>query len=238
MNAALPKAIFRDQRLVEGVIANLPMFRGATPASLAAVASRSWAVAARRGERLFDQGGTLPGAFAVAYGQIKLIVRGADASATRVLRLVSAGEAFGTSAALLGRPSRYAATALADSRVIVIPAAAILSLLEADPRCARGMVTSLAESTFALLQEIESATLHGAGSRLAAYLEKLAGADGTPGACTVRLPVSKSLIAARLGMKKETLSRLLRGLADRGLIAVAGAEIQIRDRPALALLAA
>ena len=48
-----------------------------------------------------------------------------------------------------------------------------------------------------------------------------------------RLPVSKTLLAARLDMKKETLSRLLRRLAADGLIKVSGREIAILDRERL-----
>jgi CRP/FNR family transcriptional regulator len=50
----------------------------------------------------------------------------------------------------------------------------------------------------------------------------------------VRLPVSKTLVAARLGVRKETLSRLLRELAGRGLISVTQREVKILDRRGLA----
>jgi CRP/FNR family transcriptional regulator len=53
----------------------------------------------------------------------------------------------------------------------------------------------------------------------------------------VRLPATKTAIAARLGVTRETLSRLLRELATRGLIEVARNEIMIFDRARLAELA-
>jgi CRP-like cAMP-binding protein len=53
----------------------------------------------------------------------------------------------------------------------------------------------------------------------------------------VRLPVSKTLVAARLGITKETLSRLLRSLAERRLIEVSQREIAILDREALSEMA-
>jgi CRP-like cAMP-binding protein len=52
----------------------------------------------------------------------------------------------------------------------------------------------------------------------------------------VRLPVSKTLVAARLGVKKETLSRLLRQFAAEGVIEVSRREISILDREALVKL--
>jgi len=57
------------------------------------------------------------------------------------------------------------------------------------------------------------------------------------GTHTVRLPVSKTLVAARLGITKETLSRLLRSLAERRLIEVSQREIAILDRAALSEMA-
>jgi CRP-like cAMP-binding protein len=50
----------------------------------------------------------------------------------------------------------------------------------------------------------------------------------------VRLPVSKTVVAGILGVKKETLSRLLRDLSERRLIAVSRRDITILDRAQLA----
>jgi CRP-like cAMP-binding protein len=50
--------------------------------------------------------------------------------------------------------------------------------------------------------------------------------------------MSKTLLASRLGIKKETLSRLLREFAAEGLIRVAGRDIAIHDLPRLKALAA
>ena len=50
----------------------------------------------------------------------------------------------------------------------------------------------------------------------------------------MRLPATKTTVAARLGVKKETLSRMLRQLAAGGVVQVAGREIAILDRAALA----
>ena len=70
--------------------------------------------------------------------------------------------------------------------------------------------------------------------RLAAYLESIAEPTAAPQVWSARLPVSKTALAARLAMKKETLSRLLQRLARRGVIAVAQRDITILDRARLA----
>jgi CRP-like cAMP-binding protein len=49
----------------------------------------------------------------------------------------------------------------------------------------------------------------------------------------VTLPAAKKLIAARLGMTKETFSRALHELAHAGVVRVAGREVMLLDRQGL-----
>lgn len=236
MTTVQPPLPTRDRRLIEGVVSNVGLFRGASPSQHAALAKHCWALEARRYDTIARPGTRLPGAFAVAYGTVKLAFRnGGDQE--RVLRLVSAGQTFGESTAILGRPCRYEARALAECKLVVIPPIAIFSLIDRDPRIARQIMHTLAERTFDLLAEVESTCMHGGARRLASYLNSLVEPESQPGACTVRLPATKTLIASRLDMKKETLSRLLRSLADQGLIAVARGDITILDRGKLARVA-
>jgi DNA-binding Lrp family transcriptional regulator len=52
----------------------------------------------------------------------------------------------------------------------------------------------------------------------------------------VRLTAPKQVIASRLGMKPETLSRILARLTERGLIENRGEEIRLLDLSALQML--
>jgi CRP-like cAMP-binding protein len=221
-----------DLRLVQGLVPRLRIFWGVAPANLAPLMKQCWVLRAARGESFAQRGEHLPGVFGLAYGSVKLSLRGQEGE-ERVLELVAPGQTFGEAKSLLGRIGRFDAIALADSKLVVIPTAAILPLMDREPRFARSMALVLAERTLELLAEVESATQRGA-QRVASYLGALAErADGN-GSCTVRLPVSKTLVAARLGVRKETLSRLLRELAGRGLISVAQRVVKILDRRGLA----
>lgn len=224
----------RDPRLIEGVLSNVALFRALGQRRIAELAPRARAIQLRRGAMICERGSCLPGLYAIGYGQVKLAFRG-DAE-ERVTRIATGSETFGLAAAILGRPTLYEAAALEDSLVIMVPTATLLQMVENDPRFARTVILELAERTLTLLAEVESGALHGGVQRLAAYLDALAG-NPVNGACTVRLPTTKTVIAARLGIKKETLSRLLRGLAQKGLIAVEQREIEILDRRRLAALA-
>jgi len=223
-----------DARLAQGLIPRLSILREVAPASLAPLIRQSWVLAARRGTTFVERGARLPGVFGLAYGSVKLSLRGQEAE-ERVLRLVAAGQTFGEAEALLGHAGRSEAIALVDSKLVVIPAAAIFSLMERDPRFARVLSVALAERAVELLGEVESAMQRGA-QRLACYLGSLPEAGDGNGHSLVQLPVSKTLVAARLGVKKETLSRLLRQFAAHGLIEVSRRDISILDRDGLSRL--
>ena len=120
-----------------------------------------------------QRGARLPGVFGLAYGSVKLSLRGQDGE-ERVLQLVAPGQTFGEAKSLLGRVCRYDAIALADSKLVVVPSVAILSLMDREPRFARSMGVVLAERTLELLAEVESATQRGA-QRVASYLGELPG---------------------------------------------------------------
>jgi CRP-like cAMP-binding protein len=223
----------RDRLLIEGVIAKLELFRDASPAQLAAVSSQCWTLLVRKFGAALERSARPLGVFAVAYGTVKLALR-TPSGAQRMLRLVSAGQTFGEAAALLGQRNLYEAQAIAESKLVVIPTAALYALVDRDPRFARSLLLSLAERKRELLAEIESVTYRRGAERLAHYLDSLAARRDAKGACSVHLPTSKTLLAARLGMKKETLSRLLRALALGGLIVITGREIAILDQERLA----
>jgi CRP/FNR family transcriptional regulator, dissimilatory nitrate respiration regulator len=225
-----------DARLIQGLVPRLRIFRDVAPADLGPLLKQCWVMTAPRGTTIVERDARLPGTFGLAYGSVKLSLRGQDGE-QRVLQLVTAGHTFGEEQALLGRPGHGEAIALADSKLVVMPAIAIFNLMEREPRFARAVVLLLAERTLEMLAEVESAMLRGA-QRLASYLGALAGSPEVNGngGTVVRLPVSKTLVAARLGVKKETLSRLLRQFAAEGVIEVSRREISILDRDALAKL--
>lgn len=226
----------RDPRLIEGVISNLPLFRDVGRSHVALVASHARIEHCRRGALIARQGERLPGVIAVAYGLAKLVLprrKGEE----KVLRFLGANESFGEAAALLDRPCPVDVVALEDTMLAVIPVRPLQQLQERDITFANNLVRTLAEGLLRLVGEIDANSRRSSAQRLAAYLDSLAKPQTGSGACAVQLPVTKSALAARLGITKETMSRLLRELKDQGLIAMAGGAITILDRPRLAGIA-
>lgn len=227
----------RERLLIEAVIGKLELFRDASPAQRAGVADQSWALPLARGSALVRRGERLPGVLALAYGSVKLRIP-VNGTKERVIRIVAAGESFGESAALLGRAAPFEPVALASSKLVVIPSAAIFALIERDARLARGALLLLAQRHLRLVEELHTSVPRRGVQRLASYLEAVAEPVAGNGEFKARLPGTKTLAAAQLGMSKETLSRLLRSLAVRGVLRVSRREIAILDRAALSGLAA
>jgi CRP-like cAMP-binding protein len=225
----------RDPRLIEGIIANLPLFRDVGHSNVALVASHARIEHCRRGALIARQGERLPGVIGVAYGLVKLVLPRRNGE-EKVLRFLGANESFGEAVALLERPCSLDVVALADTMLAVIPVRPLQQLQERDITFANNLVRTLAEGQVRLVREIDASTGRSSAQRLAAYLESLAEPGAGPDACAVRLPVTKTALAARLGITKETMSRLLRELRERGLIAMTGGNITILDRARLAAI--
>jgi CRP-like cAMP-binding protein len=223
----------RDPRLIEGVVSNLPLFRDVGHSHVAFVASYGRIEHCRRGALIARQGERLPGVIAVAYGLAKLVLprrRGEE----KVLRFIGANESFGEAAALLDRPSPVDVVALEDAMLAVIPVRPLKQLQERDLTFANNLVKALAAGLLRLVAEIDASVGRSSAQRLAAYLESLAEPETGSEACAIELPVTKTTLAARLGITKETMSRLLRDLKEQGLIAMTRGNITILDRARLA----
>jgi CRP/FNR family transcriptional regulator, dissimilatory nitrate respiration regulator len=237
MRALTPIRPFRDRRLLEGVIARLPAFGQLSREELDVLAGYSQLRDFRRGATIAKRGEPFPGVIALVEGSAKLAMRRNDGE-EKVSRILEPGESFGFAAMLLQRPSPVDVMALQNCVVATIPAMPVMRLMEQRADFAVAIARTLAGRVLELIGELEACVQHSSLQRLACFLDSRAEPAAERGKWLVRLPATKSTIAARLGVKKETMSRMLRELVSRGVISVAGPEIAILDREGLARLAA
>lgn len=218
--------------MIPRMLAKLPLFRGVPQEALETLARRALSSRLGQSEAFVRRGERLPGFCLLASGELKLAVALPERG-ERVLSLVAAPATFGEALSLRRRPSSYDVVALAEACVMIFPLGSVETLAAELPRFGRNLVDLLAARALEVQAELEAALLRRAPQRLAAYLCSLASGSGD----RVTLPVSKTLLAAVLGMKKETLSRLLRDLAERRLIEVSRREVKLLDRRRLGELA-
>jgi len=208
------------------ILRNLPLFSQLSAAKLQVLGRQTHTLQVQSGGVVSRRGEGAPGLMAVASGLVALSLKTGEHE--KVLRLVGPGESFAEAMLFLDQPMSLDATALAETLIVVVPADPLLALIESNGAFALGMLRSLSQNLQELVMDYEATTQHGALERLAAYLESLAAPGLEP--ATASLPATKTVIAARLGFTKETLSRLLRYLADQGIIRRAQRKVILLDR--------
>lgn len=209
------------------VLGRLPLFCQLPPTQLDLVAAATGRIELQRGEILFHAGDPGTNIFAVMQGQITLSVGTAEGT-EKVLEIICAGETFAEAVVFAGRSYPVTAQAVMPTVLLSIPGQAVLDLLDRDRLFARRMLAGMAVRLHTMVSDVTAVTLHSAGQRVASYLLGLAGAqphDGT----VVRLPATKAVVASRLSLTPETLSRTFRELTERGLIQVQGREVTLLD---------
>jgi CRP-like cAMP-binding protein len=213
---------------VESFLARLPLFDGLGADELQRLAAGTTRRELARGGVLFREGERSTGVHALVFGRIKLASRGVDGR-ERLVDLVTPGRTFGEPMMFLDKPYIVTATALADSVVLTVARDAILAELARNAHFASRIIGTLSARVEALVHELEGYALGSGTRRFVAWLLRRPLAVGASGAATVTLPAAKRVLAKRLNVSAEHLSRILRGLSAEGLIAVRGRDVSIAD---------
>ena len=177
---------------------------------------------------LFQRGDAARHFFVVMDGQIKVCLqsRGGD---EKVVDRIVPGQSFAEAVMFMEAPQYpVAAIAIEASCVAAVPSTEFMSVLRESSEVCLRMLADMSRRLHAHIRQIENLALENATNRVVNHLVDLAGA-GAAGQATVTLGESKQLLASRLAIKPETLSRSLKSLVDAGVIAVQGRCIDIRD---------
>lgn len=193
----------------------LPLFCTLSDDCLRRITSDAKILRFPKGEFLFHQGESARWLHILVEGQIGLIgsVSGGEETIVEILK---SGEVFISAAVLTGKPYLMSAKALSPSRLLLLPADRLLNDLRDNPDLALAMLASLAKHFRQLVTEVKDLKLKSASQRLAQYLMSL-----TPkreGSAILHLPHNKILIAGRIGVRPETLSRVFLALKNEGVV--------------------
>jgi CRP-like cAMP-binding protein len=208
------------------LLRRVPLLEALPEPELGALQARSRLRPLQRGHTLFLQGQPAVSFFLVVEGWIT-VYRATPEGGRTVLHLLRRGETFAEPAALtLGH---YPATAEAatDSVVLELPANLLEQAVRKDAETAMRVIAALSRRLHGLIGELERLTVKSAAQRVACFLLDLTPRDVGP--AMVALPFDKRLVAARLGMQPESLSRALGRLRRYGVRANRGAVVEIED---------
>lgn len=166
------------------------------------------------GSILFLQGEAPNAVFILADGWVKLY-RVAPSGSEAVVSVLTRGRSFGEAVALRDVPYPVSAETITDSTVVRIDATRLRREMQADPQLAIGLLAATYVHLQSLVAQVEQLKARSGVQRVAEFLLGLAVCDS--GGCEVMLPYNKTLIAGRLGMKPESLSRAFARLRDYGV---------------------
>ena len=215
------------------IIPRIALFRGLKPETVEHIVAPASAVTLKAHSTLFRQDDPATAFFIMIDGWTKhyrINVSGEEA----VIHVFTKGDSFAEAAALTGARFPATAEAVTDARVVRIPADHIVSCIRDDPNIALVMIASMSQRLRHLMQQVEQLKAQSGVQRVAEFLASLAPVDHGP--CVIALPYDKVLIAARLGLKPESLSRTFAKLRSVG-VAVHAAHVAVRDVARLRRLA-
>jgi len=167
-----------------------------------------------RGETVFMQGDDAKTIYIVASGWVKLF-RLSPTGAEAVVGVLTKGRSFGEAAAFKGEHYPVSAQASTETQLIGIPASHYLELMRKQPELALSILASTFAHLHTLVTQVEQLKANTGAQRVAQFLYSLCKSDTDQ--CTVMLPYDKVLIAGRLGIKPESLSRAFGRLGEIGV---------------------
>ena len=208
------------------IASQIPAFSGLKPDALDVLLAHARAVNLRPGSMLFRQGEPATSFFIIVEGWIKLY-RITPAGDEAVLNVFAKGQSF-AEVVTFTPGGRYPAmaSAVTRSRLILIPADHIVDCIRKMPEIAIAMIVSTSQHLQLLIGRVEQLTAQSGMQRVADFLISLTSCVAGP--CTISLPYDKLLIAGRLGLKPESLSRIFAKLRSMG-VDVRSSEVVVED---------
>jgi len=190
------------------------LFVGVDEATVSRLSADARIESLQDGDPLFAQGSAVADLAFVLSGYVKLLRRSSSGRQTLV-GIRAGGEMIGDAPTDANEIHALSAEAVGATRVLKLPAARFAKLLKESPSLCAAVMQNSKDSIFRLVGEIESLKSQSADQRLAHFILSLC----PPGEerCRFRLPYDKRLIAARLGVKQETLSRAFAKLRAVGV---------------------
>lgn len=179
-----------------------------------ALLSRSHWHTYKRGETLFLQGENARSIHVIADGWVKLY-RITPNGGEAIVSVFTKGQSFGEAVALRGAPYPVSAEAVTDCEVLQIPTSSVTEMVRRDPEVGINMLAATFTHLHSLVAQLEQLKAQTGAQRVAEFLLELC--ERSEGRCTVTLPYDKVVIAGRLGIKPESLSRAFSKLGTVGV---------------------
>ena len=210
---------------IPSLLRRIPLFSELSEADIQLVARYTRERQVARGEVLFQRGDLPHGFYFVVSGQVKLAFSSSQGT-EKVVEIIGAMQSFGEAVMFMNHPYPVFAEALSETVLVHVGQAVVSELIDQDSTFARKLLAGMAIRLHGLIQDVETYSLRSSTQRVIGYLLQVADSDAP---CEIALPTSKQVIASRLNLTPETLSRIFHDLSDAGLITVQGKRVSLHD---------
>jgi CRP-like cAMP-binding protein len=207
------------------IISRIAIFRGLKPDTVKHIIAPASTLMLKARECLFRQGDPATAFFITIDGWVKLY-RNTVSGEETVIHTLTKGDSFAEAVAFGGTSYPATAEAVSDARVVRIPADHIVRCIHESPDIALAMIASTSQHLHHLVQQVEQLKAQSGVQRVAEFLVSLAPVEH--GSCVIALPYDKVLIAGRLGLKPESLSRTFAKLRSIGVV-VQASQVAVSD---------
>ncbi len=221
----------RELRVIQ--LKHLPLFRELEEKDLRRLATAASLRRYAPDDLLFRQGAAADAFFVVLDGSVQVSLLGVSGR-EQILHVFGPNNLVGEVPAFRGGSYPATGTATAESRVLHIPRQGLLQVLRETPDVALALLAGICERLKVFVELVEGLAHKDVGARLAGHLLQLSREQKTT---SIRLPTTKTVLAAHLGTVPETLSRRLRLFQDEDLIRVKGRQIDLLKPRSLQILA-
>ena len=219
------------QAAIAATLRSAQLFSGLPETELAAIAGFAQLREVAKDAYLFREGDPSEGFYVVRQGALN-VHRVSATGKEQVIYICRAGESL-AEASVAGEGGYPAnARALETTTIVVIPKRPFLALLAREPELGLRMLGSMSQHLRVLVGLVEDLTLKDVETRFLNWLLKRC-SPAADGAASVRLGLTKRMLAAELGTSGETLSRTFARLRAAKLLVVSGQTLRVPDVPAL-----
>ena len=214
---------------VTDILRKVPLFSQLAPSDLERVSEISRERAYPRNSVILFEDDPGDALYVVALGQVKVVLIGEDGREV-ILSVMGEGEFFGEMALVDDEPRSAHVIAMEDSTLLVLRREDFQGILKQTPGIALALLRELSRRLRRVDEKVGSLVLLDVNGRVAQLLLELADEAGSE---RITRRLTHHTIAQMIGSSRETVSRTMRDLVEKGYIDVSRREIVIRDRTAL-----
>ena len=211
------------------VLQKVPLFSQLAPADLQRVVDLAREKAYPKNSVILFEDDPGDALFVVATGQVKVVLIGEDGREV-ILSVLGVGQFFGEMSLIDDEPRSAHVIAMEDSNLVVLRREDFEAILVQTPAIAVALLRELTRRLRQADEKVGSLVLLDVHGRVARLMLEMADEEGGE---RITRRLTHHTIAQMIGSSRETVSRTMRDLVDKGHIGVSRKDIVIRDRGAL-----